>query len=587
VAIVSQGPLSEWSAPRLFATLAGRAFTGELVIEAGGRDYRVAWEGGAIVGARSPHPADSVAKIAVTLGVLSSTQAGEVARLMASAPGHDEIDVVSQVARLSTDLIGRLVRRVAGARASRALSPDSGEFTVDDELPYWGTVAPVDARWVLYNGIRTHLTMERISRELSALAGAVRLREGADVTGFGFGSQEALVLERLTTGSLLVTMLPPELDAQIALATMFALLLTGEAVMDEAPGDAPPAVDVSWGTQPRPRVTQPKPTSQPIPKPVSQPIPKPVSQPIPKSVSQPIPKPISKPAIPAIPKPVAKEPSPPVGKAAITAPKDTPRAARKGAANADQIRELVRERLAALDAGADHFKLLNVAIDSPFEEIRTHYFTLARNLHPDRLEAAGIVDEKKDAQRLFARMNEAFTTLTDPDKRHQYTQIVKAGGEVAVKAREAATEAAVRRALDAEERFRLGEMALRRQQVEIAVREFQKAVELNPDESDHHAMLGWATYIAAGNKTAAVPTARGHLLAAMDKNKKNALPHLYLGRIARMENNPTEAEKHLTRALELAPGHTEATAELRAVQGMRPSKPPEKGGLFSRLTKKP
>ncbi|KAB2887223.1 MAG: DUF4388 domain-containing protein, partial [Kofleriaceae bacterium] len=88
VTIVSQGSLSEFSAPRLFATLAGRAFTGELVIAAGGRDYQVAWEDGAIVGARSPHPADSAAKIAVTLGVLSSTQAGEVARLLASAPGH-------------------------------------------------------------------------------------------------------------------------------------------------------------------------------------------------------------------------------------------------------------------------------------------------------------------------------------------------------------------------------------------------------------------------------------------------------------------------------------------------------------------
>jgi curved DNA-binding protein CbpA len=247
----------------------------------------------------------------------------------------------------------------------------------------------------------------------------------------------------------------------------------------------------------------------------------------------------------------------------------------------------VNDRLALLNGGADHFKLLDVAMDASAEEIRQRYFALARNLHPDRLEAAGIADEKKDAQRLFARMNEAFTTLTDPDRRHAYTQIQKAGGEVAVKAREAATEAAVRKALDAEERFRLGEMALRRQQLEVAVREFQKALELNPEESDHHAMLGWALYVAAPNKSAVVPAARGHLLAAINRNKKNALPHLYLGRIARMENNLAEAEKSLQHALELAPGHTEATAELRAVQTARPSakSPDTKGGLFSRLKK--
>ncbi|MBZ0232533.1 MAG: DnaJ domain-containing protein, partial [Deltaproteobacteria bacterium] len=270
------------------------------------------------------------------------------------------------------------------------------------------------------------------------------------------------------------------------------------------------------------------------------------------------------------------------------AAKEPARAVRRAAANADQIREVMRERLALLDGGADHFALLGVTMDASPDEIRRRYFALARHLHPDRLEAAGIADEKKEAQRLFARMNEAFTTLTDPDKRHAYTQIQKAGGEAAVKAREAATEAAVRRALDAEERFRLGEMALRRQQLEVAVREFQKAIELNPDESDHHAMLGWAMYVAAGNKTAALPTVRGHLLTAMDRNKKSALPHLYLGRIARMENNLAEAEKHLTRALELSPGHVEATAELRAVQSQRPPKPPvDKGSLFSRLTKKP
>jgi tetratricopeptide (TPR) repeat protein len=433
---------------------------------------------------------------------------------------------------------------VAGARASRALAPETGEFTVDNELPFWGNVAPVDARWVLYNGIRTHMTVERIARELAASGDAITLREGADISGFGFGPPEEPVLERMAAGALALEPVPEGLDAQITLAMSLALLLSGEAsvmtVMAPAPKPAMPA----------------------IPKPVAKEASKPVPAPTPAAAPKPAP----------APAPAAKEPA---------------RAPRRGAANADQIKQLVAERLKLLDSGADYFKLLDVQQDAPFEDIRTRYFALARNLHPDRLEAAGISDDKKDAQRLFAKMNEAFTTLTDADKRYKYTEVLKAGGEAAVKAREAATEAAVRKALDAEERFRLGEMALRRQQLEIAVREFQKAIELNPEESDHHAMLGWATYVAAPSKAAALPAARGHLLNAADKNKKNPLPHLFLGRIARMENNLVDAERHLSRALELAPGHAEAAAELRAVQAARPSKPPDnKGGLFSRLTKK-
>ncbi len=566
MAVVSQGNLAEWSAPRLFATLTGRRFTGEMVIASGGRDYRVAWEAGGIVGARSPHPADSAAKVAIGLGVLNSTQAGDIVRLLAAAPGHDEMEVVAQVARLSSDLIGRLARRIVGVRASRALSVEVGTFTVLDELPYWGNVAPVDARWVLYNGIRSHLTVDRVGRDLAALASSLRLRDGADVNGFGFGAPETLVLERLSIGALPVAPLPPELDQQVAGAVALTLLLTGEVVV------VGPPVAVAA-----------KPAVVPVAKPVVAPAPavKPVVAPAP--VAKPVVAlaPVAKPAVAPVAKPVvaAEKPEP-------IAVKDAQRAPRRGAANADQIRALVAERIAAVDRGADHFALLDVSQDAPPEEVRTRYFALARHLHPDRLEAAGVDDVKKDAQRLFARMNEAFTTLTDPEKRYHYTQMVRAGGEVAVKAREAATEAAVRRALDAEERFRIGEMALRRQQFEVAVREFQKAIELDPEESDHHAMLGWAVYVAATNKSAAVPGARGHLLTAADKNKRSALPYLYLGRIARMEGNHAEAEKHLNRVLEISPGHSEATAELRALDTRRAPKPTDKG-LFSKLTKKP
>lgn len=522
--VVSQGSLAEWSAPRLFAALAGRGFSGELIIESAGKDYRVGWSDGAVVGARSPHPADSAAKVAVTLGVLSSTQAGEVARLLAASPGHDEVAIVAQVARLGSELVERLARRVAAARAARALWPETGTFTVLDEVPFWASVSPVDARWVLYTGLRMHLPLERMARDLTALGTTVRLRQGADLGGFGFGENERPIVDRLLAGELEVAPPPDDIDAHIATAVALALVLTREATVFEP---APSAIHAA------------APVKDPEPAPVE--------------------------------KKAAKPPA---------------RAVRKGAANADHIRALVAERLALLDRGADHFKLLGLTQDATPEAVRARYFELARHLHPDRLEAAGVEDEKKDAQRLFARMNEAFATLADPARRQAYIQVVRAGGEAAVKAREAATEAAVRKALEAEERFRLGEMALRRQQMEIAVREFERALELDPEESDHHAMMGWALYVAAPNKAAAVPIARGHLLRATEKNRKNPLPFLYLGRIARMEGNDADAEQHLKKALELAPGHADAAAELRAVEARRAaSRPPEKPGLFTRLKK--
>lgn len=276
--------------------------------------------------------------------------------------------------------------------------------------------------------------------------------------------------------------------------------------------------------------------------------------------------------------------APPVS--APAAARATPRAPRRAGARADEIRALVAERAQVLDAGADHFALLGVARTASAAEIRSRYFALARNLHPDRLAAAGVEDERRDAQRLFSRMNEAFAVLSDPAQRARYVEVLQAGGEAAVKAREAEAEAAALHALEAEERFRLGEMALRRQQLDVAVREFRRAVELRPDEGDHHALLGWALYVAAPDKAQALPVVRQHLQAAIDLKPRSPLPHLYLGRIARMQGERAPAEEHLRQALKLAPDHVEASAELRAVEAMRaPARPSEAGGLFSRLRK--
>ena len=86
--IVTEGAITDRPLPRTFAAIAARGFTGELIVTSAGREHRVAWRDGGVVGATSPHPADGAAKIAVTLGVLSSTQAGEVTRIIAANPHH-------------------------------------------------------------------------------------------------------------------------------------------------------------------------------------------------------------------------------------------------------------------------------------------------------------------------------------------------------------------------------------------------------------------------------------------------------------------------------------------------------------------
>ena len=54
-----------------------------------------------------------------------------------------------------------------------------------------------------------------------------------------------------------------------------------------------------------------------------------------------------------------------------------------------------------------------------------------------------------------------------------------------------------------------------------------------------------------------------------------------------MEGEDDEAARSFRRALEIAPTNSEARAELRVVEARRRAKPATRGGLFSRLGKKP
>ncbi len=510
--------------PRTFAAIAARGFTGEMVVQPqAGRGFHIAWHDGAVVGATSPHPADGAAKIAVTLGVLNSTQAGEVGRVLAANPGCDEVEVVAQIGRLSSEIVGRLGRRLAATRAARVFSVESGTFTLHSTPPLWGTVAPVDPRWIMYSGVRMHYTVERLHREISGLAAAIRLRPDVDLSSFGFGEAEADALARLRTDTLVLDPTPLGLDGRVVEAVALVLLAVGDA--------EPVARDTA---RPARRTSTP-PRSSPSIK------------------------------VPTL----------------VPRPRSTTR--RPRIADPSRTRAIITERLAAVDAGADHFALLGVAPDASPEDVRAAYFGLARHLHPDRLSAAAVVDDKGDAHRVFAKINEAFAVLSAPDRRAEYARVLGAGGVQAVRAQAEQAEVKVREALSGEDAYRRGELALRRQDFVEALLQFKTAVELGPNEADHHAMLGWVTYVAADDKVSALPLARGHLKRALDKHSDSPLAHLLLGRIARMEHHDTEALVHLRRALELAPRNTDAAAELRAVEARRTrSESKGLGSLFGR-----
>ncbi len=78
------------------------------------------------------------------------------------------------------------------------------------------------------------------------------------------------------------------------------------------------------------------------------------------------------------------------------------------------------------DEHASYYAVLNVAKDASQEEIKKAYRTLANVFHPDKHRDANIKDQ---AQQAFARLQEAYEVLSDPEQRQIYDIYGKQGLE--------------------------------------------------------------------------------------------------------------------------------------------------------------
>jgi len=244
------------------------------------------------------------------------------------------------------------------------------------------------------------------------------------------------------------------------------------------------------------------------------------------------------------------------------------------ARNQREVRALIAQRCQLIDRGADHFALLGLEMGAPAEAVRGAYLELARYLRPDKFALLGIPDDTFDAQRLFAQIGIAFTTLTDPVRRDEYMTALQ--GAVPIARQHTQPNVVDKKAL-ASEAFLRGQQALRAEQMMTAVAELSRAAELEPFDVDYGAMLGWAKFCASSDKAGIVGDVRRALEKAIHKSPKPENARFYLGRVERMMGREQLALHHFREVLELMPEHAEAAAEVRVLESRlmaKGTKPP-------------
>jgi tetratricopeptide (TPR) repeat protein len=229
---------------------------------------------------------------------------------------------------------------------------------------------------------------------------------------------------------------------------------------------------------------------------------------------------------------------------------------------------VLRDRLAS----RSHFEVFGVSESSDEEEIRAAYERLRDRSDPARLGHCG-EELRSLAAEVFASVEAAWQVLADRQRRLEYAVELRRAG------RQEDERDAGRRALEAGERFEAGEAALRQRDYRTAAEQFQQAVELNPDDGEYHAHLGWALHCIHPESAKQAEVAIRHLKRGIKLAGDREKPYLFMGRVCKAIGRDVAAEKMFHRAARIQPECLEALRELRLME-MRRRK--EKG-LLSRL----
>jgi CheY-like chemotaxis protein/DnaJ-domain-containing protein 1 len=208
----------------------------------------------------------------------------------------------------------------------------------------------------------------------------------------------------------------------------------------------------------------------------------------------------------------------------------------------------------------NHYWALGVQPSDSIETVDRAYEALAASFHPDRYRAQPDEDRRL-AQEIFERLTEAHATLRDPARRQGYTATIE-------RARSPEPSGPIPAGAP-RELYDTGMEHLRANHHREAVESFRQAARLLPNQSDFRAALGWALFREAPADARAGRAALAELRRAIQLDPKNRRARLYLGHFHAQTGQSDLAIAEFEKLLELDPGATDVSDELRRLRENR------------------
>ena len=235
---------------------------------------------------------------------------------------------------------------------------------------------------------------------------------------------------------------------------------------------------------------------------------------------------------------------------------------------------------ARLSEAKTYYEVIDLPPTAKVTEIKDAYYALARRYHPDRFHMQSATSMHAKISSAFARITQAYETLTDPSARTSYDSNLKRSKQYAESLRKPSAKDPVlagAEALDlnldssettvgdAEYNFREGVGALQQGRISAAVTHLASASHQDPTQARYRAYYGRA--LGASETTRRV--AETEIQAAVKLEPGNAVYRTMLAELYFDLKFHRRAQTELDRALAIDPNNPSARSLLRKLEKSR------------------